>query len=155
MVQAQVERREILGVKGMSIMMALEDFDVVWSNGLDYMHNCCLGVMKFLFSLWFSPKFRAETFYIGYSIDRLSKSLKSIKTPKRNSRKPGNLQDYNTWKASQFRDFILHFGVVVLKSVLLTEYFEHFKLFTDAIFMLSKNCIEYSDFKTASEKIFK
>jgi len=51
-------------------------------------------------------------------------------------RKPRALKELDRFKATEFRQFLLYTGPVVLKNVLSREYFEHFLIFHAAITIL-------------------
>lgn len=48
------QQKVVRGVKGVSVLYKLPNFDCVWDIPIDYMHCVCLGVIKALFSLWLS-----------------------------------------------------------------------------------------------------
>ena len=45
-----------MGIKGVNVSMALEDFDLTIGIVVDYMHCILLGVTKTMMELWFLPK---------------------------------------------------------------------------------------------------
>jgi hypothetical protein len=127
---------------------------MVWSWSIDYMHGICLGTMKHLMVLWLNSK----TNYCIENVNALqaiNAVLSSIVTPKRISRKPGNVHDFSSWKANQFRDFLLFFGIVALKNVLKEEYYNNFKLLSEGIYTFCKEEFTQSEFLEASEKLIK
>lgn len=63
-----------MGIKGVNVFMALDDFDLSIGIVVDYMHGILLGVAKTMMELWFLPKNNKEDFFIGMhvSIDILN-----------------------------------------------------------------------------------
>ena len=51
-------------------------------------------------------------------------------------RKPRTLAEIERWKATEFRQFLLYIGPLVLKGVLQKEFYDHFMLFHSAILIL-------------------
>lgn len=60
MIAAFNENRRVNGYHGVSALIALNEFDVVWQVGIDKMHNIDLGVIKHMFKLFLDPKFREK-----------------------------------------------------------------------------------------------
>lgn len=52
MIQSQILNQNVNGYKGVSALIALDYFDVVWQPVIDKMHNIDLGIVKKLFSLF-------------------------------------------------------------------------------------------------------
>lgn len=52
MLQAQNSAEKVNGFKGVSALMALEYFDIVWQSAIDKMHNIDMGIIKKLFDLF-------------------------------------------------------------------------------------------------------
>lgn len=56
MLHAQMSGEKINGYKGVSALMALEYFDVVWQPTIDKMHNIDMGITKKLFDIFLDNK---------------------------------------------------------------------------------------------------
>ncbi|KAK4877587.1 hypothetical protein RN001_010093 [Aquatica leii] len=108
---------------------------------LDYMHLVCLGVMKKLLKLWLkgSLKFRWQM----KKVELVSKRLLSIKKyiPKEFCRKPRSLLEVDRWKASEFRQFLLYSGPIVLQDVLPDSYYNHFLCLHSALTILASETL--------------
>jgi hypothetical protein len=105
------------------------------------MHGICLGVSKQLLTLWFDKKFKAESFSFFVKRTETNSILKKIKPTLYVTRIPKSLDELAHWKSSEFRNFILYWGIPTLKHVLTQEYFVHFCLLVRSFFILSKEGI--------------
>nr|XP_055062929.1 uncharacterized protein LOC129445985 [Misgurnus anguillicaudatus] len=92
---------------------------------LDYMHLVCLGHVRRIV-LWtkgpLSSRLSAST------INMISDHLESIRAnlTQNFSRKPRSLREYRNWKATEYRQFLLYTGPVVLKGRLPTRLYKNF-----------------------------
>ncbi len=110
--------------------------DMVKSFPADYMHQCCLGVMRKLLLLWSR----------GKSGHRLSPAqLREVNQRLRNlrcdiphvfARKPCSLEELERWKVTEFRQFMLYTGKVVLQGILPETLYSHFMAFSVAMCIL-------------------
>ena len=93
----------------------------------DYMHSVLLGVTKKLLFYWLKGKVKETKFGkdIVKSFDNNLLSLNNY-IPSEFCRKHRSVVDFERWKATEFRFFLLYSGPVVLKSVLSRDYYEHF-----------------------------
>lgn len=100
---------------------------------LDYMQLVCLGVMKRLLQFWHKGK--KDVRLSSKDVDYVSQYLITIKhyIPSEFARKPRNLLEVDRWKATEFRQFLLYTGMVVMKSILPSIYYDHFLSFCVAI----------------------
>lgn len=74
----------------------------------------------------------------GTNVNLISQRLIALKSsiPKEFSRKPRSLSEIKYWKATEFRQFLLYTGPIVLKSILKQEMYEHFLTLHVAISIL-------------------
>ena len=116
---------------------------------LDPMHLVYLGVMRKLLNLWMKGP-------IGLcrmgatSVSTFSDLLVSFQgfIPREFSRKCRSVREVDRWKATEFRQFLLYSGIVVLKDNLSKEKYNHFLLLFVAIFCMSSPSLhlEYLEF---------
>ncbi|CAH0553200.1 unnamed protein product [Brassicogethes aeneus] len=121
---------------------------------IDYMHAVCLGIMKKLLITWSQG---AKHLKINKKIeidDRISNIVKSW--PANFNRKPRSIFEIERWKATEFRQFLLYIGPVVLKDILDKKKYANFLIFKFAItILLSKDLnSKYNGFASTLLNIF-
>lgn len=120
---------------GVSPFIALP-VDMIKSFPIDYMHQSCLGVMKRLLLIWMRGK--KETRLTTRHVDEISKKLLEIQpfVPREFVRKPRGLHDIDRWKATEFRQFLLYTGKLVLRGILKSDLYSHFMALSVALCIL-------------------
>lgn len=63
MMQAEMTIVKTNGFKGVSALIAINDFDIVWQVAIDKMHNIDLGVIKKIFDLFLDKKSKNERYF--------------------------------------------------------------------------------------------
>ena len=121
---------------GNTSLLRIPGFLGVTRVPLDYMHLILLGVVKPLIRLWLQgPKInrlgRQDIMRITSRLLALSSS-----TPNEFSRRPGAISQFHTWKATQFRSFLLYTGPAILKGVLKEQLYKNFILLHSAVTIL-------------------
>ncbi|CAN7984520.1 unnamed protein product, partial [Ixodes hexagonus] len=122
--------------------------DLVQQLPLDYMHLVCLGAVRKLILLWCRGDYR---YRLGSSsINELSLRHVELEPSICSdfSRRPRTLRDVDTWKATEFRTFLLYTGPIVLRSILPKPLMENFMVLHCAITILSSPTysMEYIDY---------
>lgn len=132
----------VCGVKGYSWFMFIPGFDIIEGVAVDYMHCVLLGVTKMLMGLWFEKAHAAECWSISRRVEEIDRRLLNICPPNCISRTPRSIStNYAHWKASEFRSFLFFYGVPCLWNILPDEYFQHFLLLVEAIWLLDQGSI--------------
>ncbi|XP_073956617.1 uncharacterized protein isoform X2 [Choristoneura fumiferana] len=131
-------------------LTAIPGIHFIKSFPLDYMHLVCLGVVRTLIYLWmFGP--------VPLKLPRLI--LNNISTdlvalakhmPLEFNRKPRSLDEVKRWKATEFRQFLLYTGPLVLLK-LRSEYLSYYENFLSltvsmSILLNPEYCFEYNDY---------
>jgi hypothetical protein len=104
---------------------------------LDYMHMICLGVVKRILQFWCTDGPRQVKLSAEHQrqVSTLLVHYRG-KMPREFSRQPRPLDVLGYWKATEFRQFLLYTGPVVLRRILHREVYEHFLRLTVAISLL-------------------
>ncbi|CAG5072174.1 Protein of unknown function [Cotesia congregata] len=105
------------------------------------MHCVFLGVVKQNLRLCFDSLFSGCEFSLRKSIKYVDEKIKSIKPPSYTSRLPRSVSDYKYWKASELKNWLLYYSLVILKPIMTAVYYEHHKLLVLAISYLSQSSI--------------
>lgn len=103
---------------------------------LDYMHLCCLGVMKrMIVFLVRGPRLCKLS---NIQIQEISNNLLLLNgsMPTEFNRQPRSLSDLAYWKATEYRQFILYTGPLVLKNIVKKNVYNHFLTFSVAMSIL-------------------
>lgn len=136
----------INGIKGVSPMIAFENFDMAKSFCIDYMHAVLLGVVKKTIESWTSTKNHKEPFYLNKQKRLLlDVRLLKIKSPTYINRRPRSLNLLKTFKASEYRSLLLYYLPIVLTNLLPKRYIKHFQSLSSSIYSLLKPTIEYAE----------
>lgn len=130
---------------GNSILEQL-DIGMISQIPLDYMHLVCLGVVKRLLQLWVRGNRNIRLSL--EAVNLVSRHLIALKPfiPTEFARKPRSLNDIDKWKATEFRQFLLYTGIVVMKLLLPTNCYNHFLSLSVAIRILTDEqlCVTFN-----------
>ena len=107
---------------------------------LDYMHLVCLGVVRRLLRyITIGPRYcRLSRVQIEILSDRLIGLNGEM--PSEFARQPRSLSDLDRWKATEFRQFLLYTGPVVLRGILNNQMYTHFLILSTAMSILLDEC---------------
>ncbi|XP_038062953.1 uncharacterized protein LOC119733615 [Patiria miniata] len=114
-------------------------FPCVTSFVLDYMHLVCLGVVRrILVYLKKGPRVCKLSIQLQ---NRISDNLKLLngQLPSEFARQPRTLDILEKWKATEFRQFLLYTGPVVLKGIVDENLYEHFLTLSVAMSFILDN----------------
>lgn len=123
--------------------------DLIKDIPLDYMHLVCLGVMKRLISFWYKGNMSIRM--MVNDIDDVNARILNMRNHisyKDFARLPRPLCDSDRWKATEFRQFLLYLGPVVLKGKLNPSKYMHFLSLSCAIRILCSTelSVLYNDY---------
>jgi len=120
----------------------------------DYMHLVCLGVVRKLLKFWLGGNLHTSgdvaSRLPGCTVETLSTRLLNLARfiPQEFARKPRALSEIDRWKATEFRQFLLYTGPVVLCGILTETVYNHFMLLFTGITLLTSPifCKDYADY---------
>lgn len=138
---ARVRRHPIFGVKGRSVLSLLV-YKWIESTAIDVMHCVFEGVMRTLLNLWFLPKFADMPFSLYQYVDLIDERLNNINPPGFVQRRPRSIKEHlKHWKASKLKNFFFYFSLIILEDKMGKEYFCHFQLLVQAIYLLCQQSV--------------
>lgn len=107
-ITGEITTTQVNGVKGISALINLKYFDLADGMTPDSMHSVYLGVINQYTEIILSSY--KKPYYVGSPIDLgvTNKRLLSIKTPKCLPRTPRSLSVRSSWKASEWRSWLLY-----------------------------------------------
>lgn len=113
-----------------------EKLDMIKQFPLDYMHQVCLGVTKKLLLTW--KRGKLEVRLSSQQIQEIGRHLVQLRSfvPEFFARKPRNLDEIDRWKATEFRQFLLYTGKIVLKDILRSDMYKNFMALSVGISIL-------------------
>ncbi|XP_057336342.1 uncharacterized protein LOC130674907 [Microplitis mediator] len=129
-------RKSVNGIKGHTVSTQIVH-DVFNTTVVDIMHCVYLGVVKKLFSLWFDNCNSNNVFSLHDHLSWVDSKIRSIFPPGFVSRLTRSVNDYKYWKASEWKQWLLHYSIPILSSIMTDQYLEHHKLLVTAISYLS------------------
>lgn len=108
---------------------------------LNYMHLICLGVTRRLILLWKRGPLRCRI--SAQSVEEISELLVLLKgfVPQEFARKPRSLMEVDRWKATEYRQFLLYSGPVVLSRILPDEMYKNFLILSVGVHILLSPCL--------------
>lgn len=100
--------------------------DIIKQFPIDYMHQLCLGVMKKLILIWLRGKHEVKI--SAGQAEEISVKVIVLKPfiPSLFGRKPRGLNEIDRWKATEYRQFLLYTGKLVLDGILRPDLYVHF-----------------------------
>lgn len=100
--------------------------DMIKKFPIDYMHQLCLGVTRKLILTWIRGS-REVKLSTG-QVEEISSRLTGLKAfvPSFFARKPRGMAEIDRWKATEYRQFLLYTGQIVLNGILKPDLYDHF-----------------------------
>lgn len=121
---------------------------------LDYLHLVCLGIVRTILYIWKFEKPGLK--FCQRIIDQISSALENLAAhvPLEFSRKPRSLDELRRWKATEFRQFLLYTGIVVLKDILGKDFKDRYECFLElhvamTILLSEHYCRKYANYASA------
>lgn len=149
-----LKSKPVSGVKDVSCMIALVDFDLVNGFAIDYMHCVLLGVVKKMLSLWLDSENFKSSYYIKPKDQQiLSNRIIKIRPTFEIKRKPRCILKRDNFKANEFRSLLLYYLHPTLNGLLKKCYIDHFQLLSSAIYTLLLEKIPLEDISIAEDKL--
>ncbi|XP_044167373.1 uncharacterized protein LOC122951430 [Acropora millepora] len=144
-------QKSVKGVKGYSWFMFVPKFDIIRGVAIDYMHSTLLGVVKMLLTLWSDKSYKGEPWSVCSRMKEIEERYLKIGPPSCITRLPRSLiANFGHLKASELRTFLLFYSIPCLYGILPEQYFQHYILLVEAIYLLLQDSISPRDIIKAS-----
>ncbi|XP_067214623.1 uncharacterized protein [Linepithema humile] len=150
MLQVEQTGIEVRGVKGISPLAVLLEFNLVNGFVLDYMHCVLLGVVKFVTCLWLDSTSHNEKYYIELKRNDIDNRLLAIRPPSSFPRLLRSLKERSFWKANEWRAWLLYYSLPCLKDILPLKYYKHHCVLVSAIYTFLQHKISISNLDNAT-----
>ncbi|XP_057329179.1 uncharacterized protein LOC130670022 [Microplitis mediator] len=124
------EKYTVNGIKGPSVLSSLPNFDCIWGFPHDYMHAVLLGVTRQLWNRW------SKNFLTANQKKLINARLTNIRPTNEIHRTPQMLLKKRTWKATEWRSWLLFYSVPVLSGILREDLLDSYKLLVKSIYKL-------------------
>ncbi|KAJ4940327.1 hypothetical protein JOQ06_026635, partial [Pogonophryne albipinna] len=130
-------RARVQGLKGVSGLSGLMQFNMVQSFVPEYMHGILLGVTKTIMNKWFSPTENGNSYFVGKELKTISARLSHIQPPDFIERLPRDLEvHHNHLKATEYQSWLLFDALPCMDGILPDDYLRHFAHLSEAIHIL-------------------
>lgn len=137
-----------------SCLALIPNTDIVKLFSMVYMHLVCLGITKKLFFLWLGlGKNKSNGRLSSWQIQQITDGILNVSIVFKSSimcdfaRKSRSVKEVLRWKATEFCQFILYTGIIVLKDVLPNESYNNFLALCISIrILLCENNHHYLNF---------
>lgn len=139
------------GIKEPSLMAKIMP-DIVNGMAIDLMH-LLEGIVKRLLELWTSSTHHKKDFSIRGEIAAINEKLEKIRPPSFIARFPRTLDEVNNWKASEFKNFLLYYGLPTLLGLLPVELLDNFAELVYGIYTLSQCSITKKEFEESEKAL--
>lgn len=150
MKDAEKKSEAVNGMKGLSILLMIPNFNIIESLIPDYMHCVLLGVVRQFMALWLDSEHHSKVFYLGPQQKEIDKRFLNIQPPLNISRTPRTIVERSLWKAHEWYCWLLYYSIPVLKGLLPDQNLFHWSLLVHAMYLLLKETILKSEVHQAS-----
>ncbi|CAD6216535.1 GSCOCG00011351001-RA-CDS [Cotesia congregata] len=154
MLAAYETKTIINGIKGISALSGLPEFDLANGLAVDSLHAVFLGAVKQHTNLFFTAT--DSPYYVGDPTSKamIDKRLLSIKPPSRRARLPRSVETFNNWKGSELRNW-LDYASPCLDGILHSKYIKHLALLAQAVHYLNSDSITAANLEKAAHLLEK
>jgi len=146
--------KHTFGVKTVSPLILLQNFNMVESFIVDYMH-CVLGCVRQFMDLWFNSKYHECAWYVGTDTNAVDENLLKICPPCDIKRTPRSVRKAQTWKASECFNWLFFYSLYVLNGILPGQFLRHWLLLIEGVYPLLGTTVSRGKIECSHEKLEK
>ncbi|XP_021701385.1 uncharacterized protein LOC110676718 [Aedes aegypti] len=131
-------QKPMLGIKGLSVLTGVPDFDIIRGLPPDYMHLVNLGLMKLIWELLLEgdAENKSKPHHIGKHKVLIEQRLQSIRLPSCFPRRIRSISEHAIFKASEWETLLFHCIYPCFNDLLPNKYMHHLMLLSSSIFQL-------------------
>lgn len=108
---------------------------------------------KQLAFFWLDSSKHKCAFYIGLKIKDVDRRIQLIKLPKTIKRNPRSIVERNTWKANEWRSYLLYYSIGIFYKILPTNILRHYGKFISALWTFLGDCINPIDIDKMDQQL--
>lgn len=145
------------GIKGPSLLLLLNVFNIIASFVPKYMHCVLLGVVKTMTEWWTAGSNKEEPFYFGSDskIDEFDSILMSMKPSSEVTRTPRSLHHMKLWKAL-WKTYLLYYSIPCMQAIKVPKkYIDHWFLLVFSMHIFFKERFTQEEFLKAESAVRK
>ncbi|KAK3933055.1 Halomucin [Frankliniella fusca] len=136
--------QKVHGFHGASVLYNLEKFNFAIGCSTDDLHPIFLGVSKFVTNLIIDAAPNKKEFQ-----EQIDGRLLGILTPTLISRKPRSISRRGKYKGTEWRNWLLYFGVPCMTGLVSNANLRMFSLLSKGVFLLSRDSVTDNDIDVA------
>lgn len=128
----------VFGIKGLSVLTGIPDFDIIKGLPPDYMHMVNLGLTKLLWELLIEGDSdnKSQPYYIGNFKQLIEHRFQAIRLPSSFPRRIRNIVEHAKYKASEWETILFHCMYPCFNDLLPSKYMNHLMLLSTSVFLL-------------------
>lgn len=135
--------KSVHGIKGITPLISLPEFDIIQNVLSDQMHGVFLGIVNDMIDIWLGKKNLKNVkngFKIAKTADRIlfNNRIVQLKPYSRISRKPRSLFERSFYKAVEYKNLLWFYIHYALYGILSQAAINHFDLLSAATYTLNK-----------------
>ncbi|KAK3910042.1 Neural cell adhesion molecule 1 [Frankliniella fusca] len=142
--EAEQVGKPVKGIKGVSVLSKLQDFNMVQGLDLDFFH-ALVNVCKRFANLWFLEKFKNKPFGLSSKFAEINARLLQITPTSDVSRNPRSLKDRSDYRGHEWFHWVVEYSMPVLKGILPARYLNHWSLLVHAVALIMQNSVAKSE----------
>jgi hypothetical protein len=149
-------KKDVMGVQGRTELLKIPFFDPTKQMPVDFMHCVILGVVRHIFTLWFTTKYHEQPFYIDINNRRvIDQRYKELKTYSERNRKSDNITKmFSKMKANELFNVFLYDSKFILSCATVKPvYIQHFNILLNTIEILCSQKIRRSQIDLCEQNL--
>ncbi|KAL7288241.1 hypothetical protein TKK_0017582 [Trichogramma kaykai] len=133
----------VYGVLKKSVLIELNNFNIISGFVPDSMHSIDLGIAKQFIKYWVDSKNMPYCVH-DFEVQSIDTIMKDIKVPCKLTRYSRSIRDRSCWKAREHENWVLYYSTIVLLQIpRLGNYVQHWSYLVKAYYILLLDNISF------------